>query len=80
MHNSVKLLCARPEKDAQPFASSWGGTEDRNREFFQIQRSNFEKSSKSHACVLRRTKTALLIDGLVEMALGTKFQERRWFS
>ena len=34
MHNSVKLLCARPEKDAQPFASSWGGTEDRNREFF----------------------------------------------
>jgi len=34
MHNSVKLLCARPEKDAQPFVSSWGGTEDRNREFF----------------------------------------------
>ena len=62
MHNSVKLLCARPEKDAQPFASSWGGTEDRNREFFQIQRSNSEKSSKRHACVLRRTKTALLID------------------
>ena len=62
MDNSVKLLCARPEKDAQPFASSWGGPEDRNREFFQIQRSNSEKSSKSHACVLGRTKTALLID------------------
>ena len=30
--------------------------------FFQIQRSNSEKSSKSHACVLRRMKTALLID------------------
>ena len=62
MHNSVKLLCARPETDAQPFVSSWGGTEDRNREFFQIQDSNSEKSSKSHACVLPRTKTALLID------------------
>ena len=73
---TVNLLCARLEKDAQRFASSWGGTEDRNREFFQIQRSNSEKSSKSHACVLRRTKTI----GLVEMALGTKFQERRWFS
>ena len=43
---TVKLLCARPEKDAQPFASSWGGTEDRNREFFQVQRSNSEKSSQ----------------------------------
>ena len=30
--------------------------------FFQIQRSNSEKSSKSHAYVLRRTKMALLID------------------
>ena len=31
-------------------------------EFFQIQCPNSEKSSKSHACVLCRTKTALLID------------------
>ena len=62
MHNSVKLLCACPERDAQPLPSSWGGTEDRNREFFQIQRSNSEKSSKRHAWVLRRTKRALLID------------------
>ena len=59
---TVKLLCARPEKDAQPFASSWGGTEDCNREVFQVQCSNSEKSSKSHSCILCRTKTALLID------------------
>ena len=57
MHNSVKLLCARPEKDAQPFASSWGGTEDRNREFFKFNAPILRKAQKvMHAYFVERKR------------------------
>ena len=43
---TVKLLCTCPEKDAQPFASSWGGTEDRNRVFFKFNAPTLRKVQK----------------------------------
>ena len=61
MHNSVKLLCVFPDQDAPLFVSSWASTADHNEEFFQIERSKSEKSSKIHACVLHTAKMALLM-------------------
>ena len=61
MHNSVKLLRAFPDQDVPLFASSWASTADRNGEFFQIECSKSEKSSKIHACVLHTAKMTLLM-------------------
>ena len=55
MHNSVKLLRVFPDRDAPLFAA------DRNREFFQIEHSKSEKSSKIHACILHTVKMAPLM-------------------
>ena len=61
MHNSVILLRTLPDRDAPLFASSWASAADRNGEFFQMERSKSEKSSKIHACVLHTTKMAPLV-------------------
>ena len=61
MHNSVKLRSTFPDQDALPLALSWAGTADRNVEFFRIERSKFEKTLKTRACVLDTVKTATLM-------------------
>ena len=61
MHNSVKLLRAFPDRDALLFVSSWASTADRNMEFFEIEHSKSEKSSKILACILDMAKMAMLM-------------------
>ena len=76
MHNSVKLLRAFPDRDAPLFASSWASTADRNGEFFQIERSKSEISSKIHACVLHTTKMAPLMASACSNSPSARVLER----
>ena len=76
MHNSVKLLRVFPDRDVPLFASSWASTADRNGEFFQIERSKSEKSSKIHAYVLHRAKMAPLMASACSNSPSARVSER----
>ena len=76
MHNSVKLLRIFPDRDAPLLASLWANTVDRNGEFFQIEHSKSEKSSKIHACVLHTAKMVPLMASACSNSPSARVSER----
>ena len=55
--------------------SVYVGDADRNVELIQIQRSNYEKTSKNCACICLKAKIAAFINSCVNIAVETELQD-----